>query len=188
MTELLFAADGAFGPDIAARTHHPASEYRHEMRGGSLPRKRPRPRITEMADGSTVEGGQWRVQAAEVLHCQPYLISLAYRLDYEHGSVVFAGDTAPTKSLARLARGTDVLVSGCHFINGDLKDRRLPGCCSGHLDAARAARDAGARILVLMHWPDELAKPSVRRRIRDDVRSIFTGQIVLGDDHTEIDV
>ena len=41
MSHRLFSADGAFGPDLAARTLHPGSHFVYEARGGVMPRERP---------------------------------------------------------------------------------------------------------------------------------------------------
>ena len=43
MTERLFGSDGAFGPDLDARTQHLGSEFVYERRGGVLPRERLNP-------------------------------------------------------------------------------------------------------------------------------------------------
>ena len=51
--------------------------------------------------------------AAPADHVQPYLDSLAYRLDSDEGSVVLTGDTAPCDSVTDLARGADVLMMMC---------------------------------------------------------------------------
>ena len=75
-TDRLFATDGAFGPDLEARTRHEGSEFIYEMRRGVLPRQRPVPNVTEVG------------------HVQPYLTCLAYRLDVSDTSIVFGGGTA----------------------------------------------------------------------------------------------
>jgi ribonuclease BN (tRNA processing enzyme) len=188
MTGLLFEEGGAFGPDIAARTQHPASEYRHEARGGELPRYPPAPVAVDIADGSLVETSTWSVQAARVMHCDPFLLSLAYRLDSGRRSVVVAGDAAPARNLATLARGASVLVSGCHFLNGDHTDPRLPSCCSGHLDAARLARDANVETLVLVHMPEALGRPEILERIVSEARHVFRGRIVVGRDLLDVPI
>ena len=79
---------------------------------------------------------------------QPQLTCLAYRLTTPSGTIVFGGDTAPVDRLTELARGADVLLHMCHFINGAVTDERLTNSCSGHLDAAATARDAGVKTLV----------------------------------------
>ena len=182
MTELLFGETGVFAPDLAARTQHPGSAFFYEVRGGVLPRVRPQPVVTEIAHGAVVEHGAWRVKTVEVAHCQPYLISLAYRLDTPHRSIVFGGDMAPTDSLTELAEGADVLVHMCHFINGVVTDPRLTSCCSGHLDAARTAREANVNTLVLAHTTEQLERPGIRngscmKRARSLTVLSFLGKI-----------
>lgn len=186
MTQRLFGEDGAFGPDLAARTEHPGSHFIYEMRGGVLPRLRPNPTVTEVADGAVVECADWRITVAEVIHCQPQLTCLAYRLDAQERSIVFGGDTAPTEKLTQLAAGTDVLVHMCHFINGVITDARLTGCCSGHLDAARTARDAQVSTLILVHLTEQVSRPGIRERLLYEAGQIFDGHIILGEDLLDI--
>ena len=48
MSHQLFSADGAFGPDLTARTEHPGSHFVYEARGGVMPRERPNPQVREV--------------------------------------------------------------------------------------------------------------------------------------------
>ncbi len=188
MTERLFGSDGAFGPDLDARTQHPGSEFVYERRGGVLPRERPEPLVTEVADGSCIQGGNWRVETAEVVHVQPQLTCLAYRLDTPYGAIVFGGDTAPTRGLTELARDADLLIHMCHFINDVELDPRITGCCSGHLDAARTASEAAVGTLILTHVTEQLEPPGVRERLVAEAARIFSGHIVFAEDLTEVPV
>ena len=156
------------------------------MRGGVLPRKRPEPSVTEVAHGSVIKKETWRVSTAEVVHCQPQLTCLAYRLDTSEGSIVFGGDTAPTPALTDLAQNADILIHMCHMINGVATDVRLTDSCSGHLDAARTAQDAGVQTLVLVHITEQVEQPGIRERILAEAAGIFTGQIVFGQDLLQI--
>ena len=110
------------------------------------------------------------------------------RLDTPYGTVVFGGDTAPTSRLTDLARGADVLIHMCHLINNVELDPRITGCCSGHLDAARTARDADVGTLVLTHVTEQLEPPGVRERLVAEAARIFKGQIVFSEDLTEVPV
>ncbi len=186
MTQLLFGESGVFGPDLAARTEHPGSHFIYEKRGGVLPRERPCPTVTEVADGTVMECTDWCLKVAEVVHCQPQLTCLAYRLEAHGHSSVFGGDTAPTAKLTALAEGADVLVHMCHFINGVVTDPRLTGCCSGHLDAARTARDAQVGTLVLVHLTEQVSRPGIRERLLYEAGQIFDGHIILGEDLLDI--
>lgn len=102
MSSRLFAADGAFGPDLQARTEHPGSHFIYEARGGILPRRPPEPRVTEVEDGSRVESAAWTLEVAEVAHVQPQLTCLAYRLTTEETTIVFGGDSAPDAGVRTL--------------------------------------------------------------------------------------
>ena len=68
MTEALLGPEGAFSPDLAARTEHPGSHFMYEIRGGVMPRRRPAPITAEVAHGDVVAGRGWTVQVAEVIH------------------------------------------------------------------------------------------------------------------------
>ena len=186
MTELLFGPSGVYGPDLAARTEHPGSHFVVQARGGELPRRLPQPAVTEVADGSAIEGKGWRLDTAEVVHTQPQLTCLAYRLSTEGITVVFGGDTAPTPRLTDLARGADVLLHMCHFDNHAVTDPRITGCCSGHLDAARTARDAGVGTLVLTHLTEQVEAIGVRERLLQEVGEIFAGSTIFGEDLVDI--
>ena len=66
-----------------------------------------------MGPGLIKDGSNWEVTADPADHVQPYLDSLAYRIDTPDGSVVLTGDTAPCDTVTDLARGADVLMMMC---------------------------------------------------------------------------
>src|SRR5262249_8967344 len=51
MTEQLFGVAGVYGPDIQARIEHPSSVDVFRARGGTVPRRRPAPRVREIKPG-----------------------------------------------------------------------------------------------------------------------------------------
>ena len=137
MSELLFAPEGVFGPDLTARTSYPGSLAVYERRGGVMPRAWPKPEIVEIKSGKCFETDNWKVTARNVIHQQPYLECFAYRLDSPAGSFVYTGDTGPCKGIERLAEGCDVLVHMCHYI--DRKSTRLN---SSHVSESRMPSSA----------------------------------------------
>ena len=74
----------------------------------------------------------------------------------------------------------------CHFDNIAITDKRMTDCCSGHLDAARTARDAAVRTLVLVHITEQLESPGVRERVIGEVGQIFDGHVIFGEDGLEV--
>lgn len=186
MTELLFGEEGAFQADLAGRTRHPGSHLIYEHRGGKLPRQRPQPQVREVCAGAEIAEDGWHVQVADMVHCQPYLKSVAYRLNGPDGSIVVTGDTAPNEQLVELARGASVILHMCHFLNGVEMDPRLTSSCSGHLDAARTAAAAGVEKLVLIHLTEQITRPGIRERMVAEAAAEFGGTVILGEDLMEI--
>ena len=74
----------------------------------------------------------------------------------------------------------------CHMMNGVVTDPRLTESCSGHLDAARTARDANVKTLVLVHITNQMEGPGVRERILREAGEIFDGDIIFGEDLLEV--
>lgn len=186
--ESLVGTSGAFNPDLIARTQHPLSQQVYEERGGVLPRERPVPSVTEVEGGSVLERDGWKLTVAEVIHAQPYLTCLAYRIEAEGHTVVFGGDTGPTDKLIELSKGADVLVHMCHFINGDFHDKRITTTCSGHLDAAHSAHEAGVDTLALVHLVPSLNTDAAKKRMVEEISEIFSGRVVIGADLEEITI
>ena len=152
-----------------------------------MPRTPPTPVAREVAHGDTISGSGWRLDVAEVVHVQPQLTCLAYRIETAEGeTIVFGGDTAPTAALTDLSRDADVLLHMCHFINGAIEDPRLTSCCSGHLDAAHTAADAGVKTLVLVHLTEMMETPGVRERLLGEIAQIFAGQVIFSEDLLDV--
>jgi ribonuclease Z len=182
LIDKLIGPDGVFGPDIEARMNWDASLHVYRARGGAEPRLPPRPEVTEIGKGSVVETDRWRVQAVEVPHAQPYLTCLALRLDSDEGSVVYSGDTGPSRALEKLAQGCDVLIHMCSYQSGSVDNQATRIGTSGHLEAARTAAAAGARRLVASHIYNQFDRPGVREKVIAEMTRVYDGVIVLGED------
>jgi ribonuclease Z len=187
----LFSREGVFGPDQDARTKNKASVALFEARGGTKPRKRVNPRITETKHGSVINGKNWSVNTIEVPHAQPYLQSVAYRLDSQEGSFVYSGDSGPTKRMVAFAAGADVLVHMCHFISGtqwgsEGEREAMEKGCGSHKMIATLAKEAAVKTVVLTHITLQIDVPGVRERVVHEVSEIYNGNVILGEDLMQI--
>lgn len=188
ITSRLFDDDGAFGPDIIARTQNECSINVYQLRGGEGPRQRPAPVVHELGARDEVQINDFTVRVAPVHHFAPHLISYGYRIDHGGQSIVYSGDTGPCKDLVELARGCDVLIHMCHHYSGTAPTKIWDTFVSGHLEAAKAARDSGAKSLVLGHITEQIDKPGIRERIVAEIREVYTGTVYIGADCMEIPV
>ena len=170
---------GVFAHDWIARVNHPLSQQVFINRGGTLPRPAPDVDARDVGPGVVYSGSDWQVTAAPAEHVQPFLDSLAYRLDSDEGSVVFTGDTQPCDSVIELARGADAMFCMC-WDDQDVMDEvgEAGGQC-GTKGAARMAKAAGVKKLVLAHIGPHLSKHGPMEKGIADVRAIYEGEIVF---------
>ncbi len=182
ITKRLIGANGAFSHDWKARVGASVSQSVHKNRGGFLPRPKPSFKVSDIGPGKVIARNGWKVTAVKAHHVEPWLESLAYRVDSEKGSIVFAGDTAPCKSVRNLARGADVLVANCwnHQEAMD-KDGEAPGQ-TGTLTAGKMARDANVKKLILTHTGPRLCEPGSRKKGIADIADIYRGEIIFGEE------
>ncbi|HZP79794.1 MAG TPA: MBL fold metallo-hydrolase [Pseudolabrys sp.] len=188
ITERLFAEDGAFGPDLRARTSDQCSLDLYRARGGVGERKKPAPIVAELGETDVVKEDDWELRVAPVCHFAPYLNSYAYRLTYGGRSLVYSGDTGPTESLVRLAASCDVLIHMCHYLSGTAPSEAFARSCTGHLELAQMAREAKVRTLVLTHITEQIDRPGVRERVVGEMAEIFKGDILFGNDLLEVPI
>ncbi|NLO07630.1 MAG: MBL fold metallo-hydrolase [candidate division WS1 bacterium] len=179
ITHRLFGAEGAFANDIHARIEDIASKRCHLQRGGSLPRPGPRYEARDVEPGATIEGPGWTATCTRSQHMQPLLWPLAWRFDWEGGSICFTGDTAPCEDVAALASDVDTVVANAPVRQEKLHDD-LATCIYGTMDAAELARDAGAQRLVLVHLSTGLAND--RERAAAEMAEVYDGEIIFGDE------
>jgi len=180
ITEKLIGPDGAFAVDWQARVGAPVSQSVHVNRGGSLPRPKPVVDVKDVGVGEITEHGEWKITAERVHHVEPWLESLAYRVDTERGSIVFAGDTGPCEQLLSFAQGSDVFVANCWDHQAKMDDNGEAPGQTGTLDAARFAKETGAKTLVLTHTGPNLC--GSRDKGLEDVSAVYDGEIVFGEE------
>jgi ribonuclease BN (tRNA processing enzyme) len=126
--------------------------------------------VREYSPGDRFTVGDMRVSLHELRHSSP---NCGIRIESAAGCLAYTGDTGVTPALATLAAGADLLLAEATLPVTDHGPH-------GHLsaaDAARAAQTAGARTLVLTHFPS--ADPEWLLARRDEAARAFTGFIHL---------
>ena len=188
ITEGIIGEDGLFAHDWKARVNHPLSQRIHVNRGGKLPRKPPIVFSKDIGPGEVIEKDDFKVTTALAEHVQPYLDSLAYRIDTKEGSVVFTGDTQPCDSVIELSKGADALVCMC-WDDQEVMDStgEMQGQC-GTVGAAEMAQKSGVRKLILSHVGPNLSQESVTEKAISDVGAVFDGEVVVAKELMQINI
>jgi ribonuclease BN (tRNA processing enzyme) len=182
ITERILGENGAFVHDWKARVNHPLSQRVHVNRGGTLPRQPPSVQARDVGPGLVHQGREWHVTAAPAEHVEPWLDSLAYRLDGAEGSIVFTGDTQPCRTVVDLARDADMMLCMCWDDQERMKaGGEALGQC-GTTGAAEMAREAGVKRLVLVHVGPHLASHGPMEKGIGDVRRIYDGEIIFAEE------
>ena len=152
----------------------------------------PQLQVSETTAGVVLEDEQVRITAAMTEH-KPVHPTVGYRIEAEGSSIVLAGDTIPCAGLDELCSGADVYVQT--VIRDDLIKqlpiKRLLDVLDYHStveDAARTAKKAGVKILVLNHC---VPAPSTQEDIDQWIQiasEYFDGEIILPSDLETINV
>ena len=179
ITERILGEDGAFAHDWKARINHPLSQKVHVNRGGTLPRKPPDVLATDIQPGKVTRGADWEITASPAEHVQPYLDSLAYRLDTNQGSIIFTGDTQPCASVTELAKNAAMMFCMC-WDEQEIMDQNgeSTGQC-GTTGAAKMAQEAGVQRLVLVHIGPHLSGQGPMDRSIEEIKRIYDGKLVF---------
>jgi len=187
ITDKLFGEEGVFATDLIARTENPGSQEVWIARGGVLPRPWPRPDVTEIEPGFTYESNTgWSLRTCEVMHAQPQLLCLAYRLDINGKSFVYSGDAALGDDFELLAMHCDVLLHWCYRA---LNDNALPSVAKLSPDAAQIAQLAErckARQLILTHLRNHMDTAESHESIEQAVKQFYGGKFAIAEDLMQI--
>ena len=116
--------------------------------------------------------------------------AVGYRIEGDDRSVTIAGDAVAGRDLGRLALDVDALVI-CAYLAGDEIVREEDRFLSEHIlagapQAAQIAADAGVRQLILTHLRQK-PTDSLEAMARE-VRAIFDGTIIVGQDLVTVEV
>lgn len=153
------------------------------------------------AVGPVMQDDNVKVSATIVQH-PPVSPALGYRFDFKDRSIAFSGDTVAAESMAKLAKGADVLVHEAMYMPAleiYLRDRIAKGfpvkydAFMNHMkadhtpveDVGRIAQEAGVKTLVLSHLTPGL--DSIKdSEWRDGAAKFFKGDIVVAHDMTVV--
>lgn len=182
--KLIGEKEGAYWHDFVARTNHPLSLWAYQNRGGNLPRKIPKVHAKDIQPKELITGPDWTIECSRVEHVQPYLDSLAYRVNTEKGSIVFSGDTRPCQSLVDLSKGCDVLVMECIRLEKEMAGNSTELSESSALAAGQIAKEAGVKMLILTHQAHYL--DTSKNEVIEEVQINYKGRIEWANETTLI--
>lgn len=133
------------------------------------------PSLHELLPGDRYENDELKVDCCRTLHQVP---TLAYRFaDKRTGKIItFSGDTTYSEEVVRLSKNCDILVHEASL--GPRSSVSRKSLHSTAEDAGRAAADAGAAKLVLVHLGSDIAAESIK-----SAKLYFNGDVIWPKPH-----
>ncbi|MBT6337724.1 MAG: MBL fold metallo-hydrolase [Desulfobacula sp.] len=187
ITHRLIGPEGAFVDDWKVRVEHPASQEVYAARGGIVPRPKPQFDVKDISYGSSITTKNCRVTVGKAIHLQPMMDCLAYRVEWDKGSVVFTGDTGRHELVEKLARDATTLVVNVWDHQENMASILRSGFC-GTLDAAEMANKAGVQRLVITHQGPNLSLPGSKEKAIADIAAVYKGEIIFGEEFLTLDL
>ncbi len=181
ITQRLIGPQGAFADDWRVRINLPASQQLYAARGGQVPRPEPRFDIQEIEAGDRIETGSAAVTAGVAVHLQTLMDCLAYRTEWDGGSLVVTGDAGRNESIEAFAQGADTLVVNVWDHQEKMSPAMTSGFC-GTRDAAWLAAAADVSRLVVTHQGPGLCHPDSKEKAIADIADVYKGEIVFGEE------
>ncbi|MFP4026861.1 MAG: MBL fold metallo-hydrolase [Candidatus Brocadiia bacterium] len=185
-TRKLMGQDGAFAADWISRVKHPASKQLYENRGGQMPRPEPSYEVHDIESGHVQEIEDTAVTAHSVHHVEPWLQSLAYRVESPAGTVAFTGDAGPCPALQEVSQEADVLVVASGY-RGKIQDA-VADVITGATDAGKLAAASEVKTVVLTHTTAGVAPPGRREAAIAEVAQHFNGRTIFADEPMSVQV
>ena len=100
----------------------------------------------------------------------------AFRIEHEGKSLVISSDTAPCREVIDLARGCDVLIHECNWLDGPHPE----GVHTSPSELARVVEEASPRKLVLTHVSPGIVEN--KDKVIDIVSRRTDAEVILGED------
>lgn len=191
--EIVDGFDAAYRIDSGYRVAHHGPEIANPAGYGGVAEV-----IETPGDGGRIvlQDGDLTIRAITVSHA-PVSPAFGYRIDYKGRSIALSGDTTYNQAFADAAHGVDVMFHESlsrEFVSVMERTARARGQASVAKilsdiqayhstpeDAARAARDAGARQLILYHLVPPLPSPILYDAYLAGAPAVFR-QVRVGED------
>jgi ribonuclease BN (tRNA processing enzyme) len=106
----------------------------------------------------------------------------AFRVEYGGKSVTYSSDTAPCREIIELAKGTDVLIHECNWLDGPHPE----GVHTSPSELTKIAEETNPSTIVLTHISPEVV--SNKDKVIEIVSRRTNAEVILGEDLMVLDL
>ncbi len=131
-----------------------------------------------LAESDSVHLGQCVITTCPTIHGS--MPSRAYRIECADQSIVYSGDTAPCDVLIELARGTDILIHECNWLDGD----HPPHAHTSPSELRAIVESCHPKKVILTHVAPEVVENGIE--VVSTVKGHSDSEVILGEDLMQI--
>ncbi|MFW9807658.1 MAG: MBL fold metallo-hydrolase [Candidatus Thorarchaeota archaeon] len=106
----------------------------------------------------------------------------AFKVEYGGRSLTFSSDTAPCRDIINLAKGTDVLIHECNWLDGPHPE----GVHTSPSELARIAEEINPSKVILTHIAPEVA--AKKDKVIEIVSRRTNAEVMMGEDLMSMDL
>ena len=137
-------------------------------------------KITALKENDVIPVGNLTVVAGPSLHRN--YDTRAFRVEHEGKTLTFSSDTAPCRDIIDLAKGTDVLVHECNWLDGPQPE----GVHTSPSELAKIVEDVNPSRVVLTHMSPEVV--ANQDKVIEIVSRRTKAEVVIGEDLMVLDL
>ena len=129
---------------------------------------------TSLQENQVVVLGDFTIATTPTIHSN--YDTRAFKVEHDGKSLTFSSDTAPCRDIIDLAKGTDVLVHECNWLDGVHRE----SIHTSPSELALIAEEIKPQKIVLTHVTPEVA--AEREKVIEIVSRRTTAEVVMGED------
>ena len=136
--------------------------------------------IRALRENEVVQVGNATVSNAPTIHGT--IETRAYRIEYGGKSLTYSSDTAPCREVIELAKGTDVLVHECNWLDGPNPE----GVHTTPSELAQIVEEVEPKKVVLTHVSPEVVHE--KNKVLETVSRRTNAEVIMGEDLMSFEV
>ncbi len=133
-----------------------------------------------LSERDAVQCGPFSVSTCPTIHSTHD--TRAFRVEHEKKSVVISSDTAFSRDIIELAKGVDLLIHECNWLDGSNPE----GVHTSPLELMRIIEEAGPQKVILTHMMPEVV--SEGKKVLGIVGRRSNAEIILGHDLMTLEI
>jgi ribonuclease BN (tRNA processing enzyme) len=134
--------------------------------------------ITALKEDQVVHQGDLIVSNAPTLHST--MDTRAYKIEHKGKTLVISSDTAPCREVIELAKGCDLLVHECNWLDGPHPD----GVHTSPTELSQVVEKANPKRLILTHVSPEVV--AQQKKVIEIVKRRTDAEVAMGEDLMEL--